>query len=87
MATDDIEIKEKLELLRQQYSQKIGPLLDNVDAMLKEATTHEHALRTEIAQLRGLPAPPNPTPWVRSSIFDTRLYLQAVDFELAQLNK
>jgi hypothetical protein len=57
MTADDIELEQRLELLRQKYSEMIQPILDTVDAMLKEAATHEYALRIEIAQLKGLPPP------------------------------
>ena len=79
--------KSKLELLRQKYLEKLEPILDTVNAMLKEAATHEYELRTEIAQLKKLPAPPKPemlTNWVRSSMFETQPYLQSVDAELGR---
>ena len=82
------DVEQRLELLRQKYSEMIQPILDTVDAMLKEAATHEYALRIEIAQLKGLPPPPPPamlTPWIRSSVFDTRQYLYSADAELSRL--
>lgn len=51
----------------------IAFVLDNVDAMLKEAATQEYDLRVEIAELKGLPKPPEPamlTHWIRPSVFD-----------------
>jgi hypothetical protein len=86
----DIEFKQRLELLRQKYSDKIGPILDNVDAMLKEAATQEYALRIDIAHLKGLPPPPPPAmlePWTRSCVFDSRQYLHSIDAELSRLKK
>ena len=89
MSANDIEFEQRLELLRQKYSEIIQPILDTVDTMLKEAATQEYALRIEIAQLKGLPPPPAPamlTPWIRSSVFDSRQYLHSADAELSRLN-
>ena len=87
-ATATATTKSQLELLRQKYLEKLEPILDTVDAMLKAAATHEYELRTEIAQLKKLPAPPKPamlTHWVRSSMFETQPYLQSVDAELSRV--
>lgn len=86
MVAGDIEFEQQLVLLRQKYAATLEPLLDRVDAMLKEAASQEYALRAEIARLKGLPLPPA-TPWTRCSVFDARQYLQSVDYELGSLNR
>ena len=58
MTAYHIDVEQRLELLRQKYSEILQPILDTVDTLLKVAATQEYALRIEIAQLKGLPPPP-----------------------------
>ena len=88
MAASDVDFEQAYQTLRQKYSAKFEPLLDAVDGMLREAARHEHELQCEIAQLKGLPAPPVPPMlihWTRSSVFDAQQYLHSVDAELGRL--
>ena len=88
MAVSDTDLEQKLELLQKKYSGKFELILDGVDAMLKEAATQEYELRVEIAELKGLPKPPEPamlTHWIRPSVFDPQQYLQSVNAELGRL--
>lgn len=90
MAADNADLRRNLELLREKYLAKFEPMLDTVDAMLKEAATQEHELRAEIAQLKGQPVPPKPAMlenWVRPLVFEPGGYLMSVDFELRNLKE